>query len=217
MPEGTYQSVIQPGFAIWLTGLPSSGKTTLGYALSRLLAERGIDVQLLDSDDLRRKLTPDPIYSDEERDWFYDMVTFLAGLLTDNRVNVLIAATAPRQAYREAARDRIARFAEVYVHCLLQVCRARDPKGLWERADRGEITTLPGAGVPYEPPECPEVRVDTAHLSIEEAACRILDRLDERAFFAGRRPLGSLTRTAGFGAEPIRTAQGVPNLDHEAT
>ena len=208
---------IQPGFAIWLTGLPSSGKTTLAYALSRLLAERGIGVQLLDSDDLRRKLTPNPTYSVEERDWFYDVVTFLAGLLTDNGVNVLIAATAPRRAYRQAARDRIAQFAEVYVHCSPEECRARDPKGLWERADKGQIATLPGAGVPYEPPEYPEVCVDTAHLSIEETARRILDQLDERAFCAGWRLLGSLTRTAGFDAELSRTALGVHYLDHEAT
>ena len=174
---------IQPGFTIWLTGLPSSGKTTVAHALSRLLSERGIAVQELDSDDLRRKLTPDPTYSPEERDWFYDVVTFLAGLLTDNGVNVLIAATASRRAYRQAARDRIARFAEVYVDCSPEVCRARDPKGLWKRADKGEITTLPGAGVPYEPPQSPEVRVDAARLSVEEAARYVLARLDEQGFF----------------------------------
>jgi adenylylsulfate kinase len=69
------------------------------------------------------------------------------------------------------------------VACSLEVCQARDPKGLWERADKGEIATLPGAGVPYEPPEYPEVRVDTAHLSIEETARLILEQLDEQAFF----------------------------------
>jgi adenylylsulfate kinase len=174
---------IQEGFAIWLTGLPSSGKTTLAYALSHLLIERGVAVQVLDSDDLRRKLTSNPTYSSEERDWFYDVVTFLAGLLTDNGVNVLIAATASRRAYRQAARDHIPRFAEVYVDCSPEVCRARDPKGLWERADKGEITTLPGAGVLYEPPESPEVRVDTARLSIEEAADQIACQLNEQGFF----------------------------------
>jgi adenylylsulfate kinase len=199
---------IQPGFGIWLTGLPSSGKTTLAHALSRLLAERDIGVQLLDSDDLRRKLTPNPTYSDEERDWFYDMVTFLAALLTDNGVNVAVAATAPRRAYREAARERLARFAEVYVHCPPEKCRARDPKGLWERADRGEIATLPGAGVPYEPPEHPEVFVDTAHLSTEEAARRILGGLDEQAFFVGWSPLGSLIGKAGFDAKLSQMLQG---------
>ncbi|MFN2243769.1 MAG: adenylyl-sulfate kinase, partial [Anaerolineae bacterium] len=119
----------RPGFALWLTGLPSSGKTTLAHALRRLLAERGIAVQILDSDELRRRLTPNPTYSAEERDWFYNIVTFLAELLTANGVNVLIAATASRQAYRQAARERIARLAEVYVECPPDVCRARDPKG----------------------------------------------------------------------------------------
>jgi adenylylsulfate kinase len=174
---------IQRGFAIWLTGLPSSGKTTLAHALSGLFSEREVAVQELDSDDLRRVLTPNPTYSAEERDWFYEVVTFLAGLLTDNGVNVLIAATASRRAHRQAARDGIARFAEVYVDCSPEVCRARDPKGLWQRADKGEITTLPGAGVPYEPPESPEVRVDTARLSIGEAADQIVCQLNEQGFF----------------------------------
>ncbi len=217
MLTGAGHAMVQPGFAIWLTGLPASGKTTLAHALRRLLAERGIEVQVLDSDDLRQKLTPNATYSDEERDWFYDMVTFLAGLLTDNGVNVLIAATAARRAYREAARERIAQFAEVYVACSPEVCQARDPKGLWERADKGQIATLPGVGVPYEPPEYPEARVDTAHLSIEEAASRILGQLDERVSFAGRHPLGSLKRTIDFRTELSRRAERVHYLDHEAT
>jgi adenylylsulfate kinase len=174
---------VQPGFAIWLTGLPSSGKTTLAHALSRLFSERGGAVQELDSDDLRQRLTPNPTYSSEERDWFYDVVTFLAGLLTDNGVNVLIAATASRRAYRQAARDRIGRFAEVYVDCSPEVCQARDPKGLWKRADKGEITTLPGVGVPYETPQSPEVHVDTERLSVEEAADQIVGQLNEQGFF----------------------------------
>jgi adenylylsulfate kinase len=175
---------IRPGFAIWLTGLPSSGKTTLAHALSRLLAEQGIAVQILDSDELRRRLAPTPTYSAEERDWFYDIITFLAELLTTNGVNVLIAATASRRAYRQAARERIVRFAEVHVECPPKVCRARDPKGLWERVDRGEITNLPGAGAPYEAPDAPEARVDTACYSAAEAARRILRGLDDRGFLA---------------------------------
>ena len=170
----------RPGFAIWLTGLPASGKTTLAHALSRLLAERGVAVQLLDSDELRRRLTPNPTYSAEERDWFYHVITFLAELLTTNGVNVLIAATASRRAYRQAARERLARFAEVHVECPPRVCRARDPKGLWARADRGEITNLPGADAPYEAPDDPEARVDTAHHSARTAARRVLGQLEDR-------------------------------------
>jgi adenylylsulfate kinase len=175
---------VRPGFAIWLTGLPSSGKTTLALALSRLLHERGIAVQILDSDELRRRLTPNPTYSADERDWFYDMIAFLAELLTANGVNVLIAATASRQAYRQAAREQIDRFAEVHVECPPDVCRARDPKGLWERADRGEIADLPGVGAPYEAPEAPEARVDTARQPAEAAAHHILRQLDDRGFLA---------------------------------
>jgi len=171
---------IRPGFAIWLTGLPSSGKTTLAHALSRLLAEREIAVQILDSDDLRRRLTPKPTYLPEERDWFYNVIAFLAELLTANGVNVLVAATASKRAYRQAARERIARFAEVYVDCPPEVCRARDPKGLWGRADRGEITGLPGAGASYEPPEMPEVRVDTARYPVEESARQVLRQLTKQ-------------------------------------
>jgi adenylylsulfate kinase len=172
-----------PGFAIWLTGLPSSGKTTLANAISLLLYERGISVQILDSDDLRRRLTPHPTYSQDERNWFYDMVIFLAEMLTENGVNVLISATAPRRAYRDEARTRIKRFAEVYVDCPEEICRERDSKGLWKQADRGEITGLPGAGVPYEPPDSPEVTVDTEHLTIEEATHQILNELEKQGLF----------------------------------
>jgi len=174
---------IGPGFAIWLTGLPSSGKTVIAQALSRLLLERGISVQILDSDDLRKRFTPNPTYSPEERDWFYEVITFLAGLLTDNGVNVVIAATAPRRAYREGARSRIKRFAEVHIDCPKEVCRKRDPKGLWKQAERGEIATLPGSGEPYEPPLSPEVRVDTADLSIEDAAQHVLRNLERQGLF----------------------------------
>jgi adenylylsulfate kinase len=184
---------IRPGFAIWLTGLPSSGKTTLAHALSHLLTERGIAVQILDSDELRRRLTPNPTYSAEERDWFYDIITFLAELLTTNGVNILIAATASKRAYRRAARERIARFAEVYVECAPEVGRARHPKGLWERADRGEITNLPGIDAPYEAPDAPEVRVNTARYSAEAAAHRTLKELDAWGFPANRGALDSTT------------------------
>jgi adenylylsulfate kinase len=189
------------GFAIWLTGLPSSGKTTVAYALGQMLLDRGILVQVLDSDDLRRKFTPHPTYSPRERDCFYDILAFFASFVTDIGINILIAATASRRSYRQAARDRIARFAEVYVECSPKACRARDPKGLWARADRGEITTLPGAGAPYEPPESPEVHVDTVRYSADESALQILRQLDVQAFFANEYPLSSMTKPVTKGQD----------------
>ena len=197
MPEG-----VRPGFAIWLTGLPASGKSTLARTLAQLLRERGIAVQILDSDELRQRLTPEPSYSSGERDWFYDTITFLAELLTGNGVNVLIAATACQRAYRRAARERIDRFAEVYLACPPEVCRARDGKGLWERADQGEIATLPGAGTPYEVPDAPEVEVDTARHSAEEAARQILRGLRDRGVLMDREGLDSI-------AAPMERANGM--------
>lgn len=166
-----------PGFAVWFTGLPASGKTTLARAVQQRLSERGYIVELLDSDELRRQLTPEPTYTPAERDWFYDTIVFLADLLTRSGVNVLIAATGPRRAYRDAARARLPRFAEVYVDCPPQICRERDPKGLWQQAAQGEIERLPGAGAPYEPPPSPEIHVPTASLSASEAADRVLRQL----------------------------------------
>jgi adenylylsulfate kinase len=158
-----------PGFALWLTGLPSSGKSILARALGGRLEEAGVVVEVLDSDDLRGVLTPEPTYSADERDWFYATLLFIASLLVRNGVNVIIAATASRRAYREAARAHLPRFGEVFVDCPPRVCRERDPKGLWEKADRGEITSLPGAGAPYEPPLEPEVVANTAELTVDQA------------------------------------------------
>ena len=175
---------IEPGFAIWLTGLPASGKTTLAHALRPRLLAFGRPVQVLDSDELRGTLTPQPSYSPHERDWFYEMLVFLAELLTRNGVNVLIAATAARRAYREVARARLKRFAEIYVDCPPDACRDRDPKGLWQRADRGEIDDFPGVGTPYEPSDNPDVRADTNRFSTDEAVQQIMDALGRQGFFA---------------------------------
>lgn len=90
-----------PGFAIWFTGLPASGKTALAQQLRLLLAAQGIPTVVLDSDDLRCVLTPQPCYTEDERDWVYRVIAHLATWLTQSSVNVLIAATANRRAYRD--------------------------------------------------------------------------------------------------------------------
>jgi adenylylsulfate kinase len=171
------------GFAVWLTGLPSSGKSVIAHELKRLLSEQGVSTQILDSDELRRRLTPQPTFTDKERKWFYDMIAFLAGLLTANGVNVLIAATGSRREYRDNARSGIERFVEVHIDCPKVVCRERDPKGLWQRAEKGEIHALPGAGTDYEAPLFPDIRVDSSMMTIQEAARHIFRGLYQKGFF----------------------------------
>jgi adenylylsulfate kinase len=167
----------QPGFAIWLTGLPASGKSSVARELRQMLAARSVPALILDSDELRRILTPQPTYSAAERDWFYGVIASLAAWLTQNGLNVLIAATAHRRAYRDQARLRIARFAEVYVRCPLAVCQQRDPKGLYAQAHAGQTADLPGIGIDYEPPSAADVVVDTDQVSPSEAARQILEQL----------------------------------------
>lgn len=170
------------GFAIWLTGLPASGKTTLAREVSKRLRAEHIRVQVLDSDELRNVLTPQPTYSDEERGWFYHVMTYIGWLLTQNGVHVAFAATAASQHYRDHARHTIDRFAEVYVQCALETCMERDPKGLYARAQAGEITALPGVQIPYQAPPSPEVTVNTGVLTAEQGAREVIDRLHELSF-----------------------------------
>jgi adenylylsulfate kinase len=171
---------IQSGWAVWLTGLPSSGKSVIARELKRLLAEQGVSAQILDSDELRKNLTPHPTYTNEERIWFYDMIVFIAELLTENGVNVLIAATGSRREYRNNARLRIRRFAEVHIDCPREVCQRRDPKGLWQRAAKDEIRSLPGVGSEYQAPFSPDVRVDNSVMTIKDAAQHIFEKLCQK-------------------------------------
>ena len=168
----------EPGFALWVTGLPGAGKSALAEALATDLRARGLPVEVLDSDELRARLMPAAGYGDTARDRFYDLIVFLAELVTRHGVNVLIAATASRRAYRDAARAALPRLAEVYVECAPEVCRARDPKGLWAQADAGAIEHLPGAGAVYETPLAPEFHVYSDRQSIEEEVALLLEGMD---------------------------------------
>lgn len=172
----------QAGFAVWLTGLPAAGKTTLAEGLAEALRERDLTVQILDSDDLRDVLTPEPTYTAEERAWFYRVVALIAQLLTQNGIDVIIAATANRWQYRDYARQAIEHFAEIYVHCSLETCMDRDEKGIYEQALDGDATTVPGLQVPYEPPKNPLAVVNTEVTSPQEGVERIVTRLEEGAF-----------------------------------
>jgi len=166
------------GWVMWLTGLPASGKTTLAWALRCKLNALGSSAIVLDSDALRRMLLPNGSYAPAERGWFYNRLVELAVWLAREGEHVIIAATGSQRSYRAAARARLGpRFAEVWVRCPLEICRARDPKGLYGRAAAGLIHNLPGVDAPYEAPDRPEVVVDTDRLTPEEAAEIVLASL----------------------------------------
>ncbi len=163
-----------PAFAVWLTGLPASGKSTIAAALRPRLEAAGLRVEVLESDAVRRVLTPVPTYSREERDLFYRALAFLGSRLVAHGVCVIFDATANRRAYREFARALIPRFAEVAVQCPLEVCMQRDRKGTYQKGIAGRSGTVPGMGDPYEPPVDPLAAIDTAQVGPDAAADLII-------------------------------------------
>jgi len=172
----------EPAFAVWLTGLPASGKSTVARALAAELSARGVRPAVLESDAVRREITPNATYTEAERDAFYATVAYLARVLVLHGVPVIVDATATRRAYRDLARAAIPRFLEAYVHCPLAVCRARDPKGIYRRGTEGTALNVPGMSAPYEPPAMPEVVIDGERDDPAVAARRIVSALEEKGF-----------------------------------
>jgi len=178
------------GWCVWVTGLPGSGKSTVARVLIEKLKKHKINAQVLSSDMLRRVITPNPKYTDEEREIVYGAIVFIAKLLTQNGVNVVIDATANRKKYRENARREIPKFIEAYIKCPLKICIEREakrkgrtfyaPEGIYRKAFTGESSTVPGIGVPYEEPENPEVIIDSDKLNPEDCAEKILEVILER-------------------------------------
>jgi len=164
------------GFAVWLTGLPASGKSSITRELAKRLHELHVPVVVLESDRLRNILTPEATYSPEERDRFYRVMALLGELITRDGVNVIFDATANRLAYRDYARTLIPKFVETYVRCPLELCMKRDPKGIYERARSGSAATVPGPQSAYEQPRAPEITLDCED-RVETAADVILDKL----------------------------------------
>ena len=159
-------------FAAWLTGRPASGKSAIARELVGLLHERGVEVSVLESDVMRTQLTPFPRYDDADRDFFYGTLAEMGAQLVNGGRPVVFDATANRRAYRDAGRKAIERFAEVYVDTPLEICRARDPKGLY----RGGMT------IDYEPPLTPELVIDGSRTAPAEGARAILALLEKRAW-----------------------------------
>jgi len=175
----------ESAFAVWLTGLPASGKSTVARALAAKLDGKGIRAAVLESDAVRREIAPDAGYGEKERDAFYGTLAYLARALVLHGVPVIVDATANRRTYRDRARETIPRFLEVHVCCPLAVCRARDPKGIYRRGADGTAQNVPGISAPYEPPLLPEVVVDGERDDPAVAAGRIVSELEKKGYLPG--------------------------------
>jgi len=166
-------------FTIWLTGLPSSGKSTLAEHLERRFRAVGSKVEVLDADVVRSHLSRDLGFSKKDRDENVFRIGVVCELLSRNGVVAIAAAVSPYRAAREEQRRRIPDFVEVHVDCSLDVLIERDPKGLYRRALAGEIANFTGISDPYEPPLHPEVRIDSAAETPEQSLEKIWSKLEE--------------------------------------
>ena len=169
------------GFTLWFTGLSGSGKTTITNHLVKELRKREVPLEVLDGDIVRENLSKGLGFSKEDRDTNIRRIAFVANLLSRNGVPVITAAISPYREIRNEAREIMdGRFVEAYVKASVEVCEERDVKGLYAKARSGEIKEFTGVSDPYEPPENPELVLETETQSPEESAQQILAYLEER-------------------------------------
>lgn len=169
------------GAVLWITGLPSSGKSTLAHEVERILFERGCNTYVLDGDNIRHGLNKNLGFSPEDRKENIRRIGEVAHLFADAGVIVLTAFISPYQADRDQARslNEKGRFFEIFCKCSVGVCEQRDPKGLWGKARKGEIKDFTGVNAPYEEPTAAEIIVETDKCSLEESAEQILRCLEQ--------------------------------------
>ena len=182
----------QRPLVIWFTGLSASGKSTIAGALEQILTGQGYHTYLLDGDNVRHGLCKDLGFSDADRTENIRRVGEVARLMADAGLIVLTAFISPFKADRLLVREILpeGQFVEVFVDTPIAQCRERDPKGLYAKADRGEIKQFTGVDSPYEPPESPEVRIAAGETSVGESVNQLLAYLNTvGALRAGYEPL----------------------------
>jgi sulfate adenylyltransferase len=165
------------GFTLFMTGLPSAGKTTLAGALRDAVEKTGRTATVLDGDVVREMLSSGLTFSREDRELNIRRIGYVAGEVTRHGGVCICAAIAPYASARAEARERVAQyggFFEIFVSTPLAVCETRDTKGLYGRARRGELRGMTGIDDPFEPPAKPDVAVDTSKMTPAQAVEKIL-------------------------------------------
>lgn len=176
---------LKRGVTVWLTGLPSSGKSTLARMLERWAKQQKIKVELFDGDVVRTHLSRGLGFSREDREINIKRIGFVCQLLTRNEVMAIASAISPHREIREHNRRMIGNFVEVYVKASVEACEKRDVKGLYQKARNGEIKGFTGVDDPYEEPLNPEVVCETETESADSCLEKIIQKLES---------LGYLTR-----------------------
>ncbi|MCZ4610768.1 adenylyl-sulfate kinase [Streptomyces sp. HUAS 31] len=180
----TQENQVTTGATVWLTGLPSAGKTTIAYELAGRLRAEGHLVEVLDGDEIREFISAGLGFSREDRHTNVQRIGFLAELLARNGVKALVPVIAPYADSREAVRKRHqeggAPYIEVHVATPVEVCSVRDVKGLYAKQAAGELSGLTGVDDPYEQPETPDLRIESQHQTVQESAAAVHALLTER-------------------------------------
>ena len=171
------------GFTVWFTGLSGAGKSTIAEMLYHELQARSMKTEILDGDEVRKNLSKGLGFSKEDRDTNILRIGYVANLLTRNGVATICCPISPYKETRDACRELIGEFVEIYVHATIEELAAnRDPKGLYKKALAGEIKNFTGVDDPYEVPEKPELVLDTMVESPEQSLRNVLNKLAELGY-----------------------------------
>ena len=164
---------------LWFTGLSGSGKSTIATRVDQALVDRGTDVEYIDGDALR-EVFPNTGFTRAEREEHLRRAGYMASRLAAHGVTVVASFVSPYRESRDFVRKLCSNFVEIYVATPLEECERRDVKGLYARARRGEIKNFTGIDDPYEPPEHPELILETRALSVDECVAKVLAQIGEQ-------------------------------------
>lgn len=177
-----FRPILKRGVTLWFTGLPSSGKSTLARTLERALRKWQVPVELLDGDVVRTHLSKGLGFSREDRDTNVKRIGFVCQLLTRNGIVAIASAVSPYRETRDSNRRMIGQYIEVYVKASVEACEKRDVKGLYKLAKQGSVESFTGVSDPYEAPFKPDVVCETEKESVEEAAEKVIQCLEQQGY-----------------------------------
>lgn len=177
---------MEKAWTIWFTGLHGAGKSTIAERLAGILRKKGVKVLVIDGDEIRNVISPGLGYTLEERNEHMKRVADLCRIISDNGILNIASVASPTEKSREYARRAIKNFLLVYVKCPLEICRKRDVKGHYKKANKRHkgFENFLGASLKYEKPENPDITLNTGKESVKESVSRLVDKLKEKKVIA---------------------------------